>query len=175
MSADPRRTRGLVPAAAAAGLAAATATAIVAPAEHPRLAASLVGLGLVTLALAVVARSERFTALASAPILGAAVVHTQFADEAVALWALGVGCGWYVTSELAWESIGRRAACRFEAITVRHRAQEIVTVVAVSLLVATITLAASNLAPSRTVLGEALVIVVVLAGGATAVRRLTTS
>ena len=45
----------------------------------------------------------------------------------------------------------------------------------ISGLVATIALAASNLAPRRTVLTEALIIVVVLAGAASGIRRLTSS
>lgn len=175
MSRDERRTRGLFPAAASAVVAGATAAAIAEPAEHARLAASLVGIGLVVLALAVLVRSDRGVALASLPMLGAAVVHIQFADETIALWALGVGCGWYLATELAWEAINRRPVCRFEPVATRHRAQEIVSVVAISCLVATIALAASNLAPRRTVLGEVVVIVVVLAGAAAGVRRLAGS
>ena len=175
MKGDPRRTRGLAPAAAALAMATATATAIVVPAEHVRLALPLVALGLLVLTLAVVTRSDRLVALASVPVFSAAVVHLQFSDDPAALWALGVGCGWYVATELAWEAITRRIECRFETGTVRRRAQEVVAVVAISCLIATVSLAASNLAPDRTVLLEALVIVMVIGGGATAIRRLTTS
>ena len=175
MTDDPTRTRGRALGAAALTVATSTATAIVVPAEHPRMVLPLVGLALLLLTVAVVTRSDRLIAVATVPLLAAAVIHVQFSDEAVALWALGVGCGWYLATELGWEAIARRVACRFEPDIARRRAQDVVTVLAISCLIATVSLAASNLAPRRTVLVEALLIVMVIGGGATALRRLTTS
>lgn len=173
MSADPRRTRGLVPAAASLVVAGATAVAIAIPAGHVRVAVSLVGAGLLTLAFAIGTRSERVAAVATIPVLSAAVLHIRMADESVALWALGVGCGWYVATELAWESMTRSIECRFEPAVARRRAEEIVSVVAVTLVIATAALSASSLAPPRTVVLEVAVTGLVLAAGASAIRRLT--
>lgn len=173
MTGDPRRTRGLVPGVAALVAGGATAATIVVPAEHLRATASLVAGGLLMLGFSIGTRSERVAALAVVPVLSAAVVHIRLADESVALWALGVGCGWYLATELAWESISRQVDCRFEPAVTRRRAEEIVSVVAIALVAATTALAASSLAPRRTVLLEAVLIVLVLAGGSSAVRRLT--
>lgn len=175
MSADLRRAPGVAPGVAAIVMGGATSTAIALPAEYPRLAAYLAGAGLLALALGVVGRSERLTAWACVPVLSAAVGHILLSDDAGALWALGVGCGWYLAMELAWESISRRAACRFEPETQRDRTRELLSVIAVSSVLATVALWASTTAPTRTVPTEALVTVGVLFALGATVRRLTHS
>ena len=161
--------------AAAAGAAVASLvtwwlidTVEVWPWLSPRLA--LGGLALYFISLAIGFRHG--VGFAAVPLLTAAA----FSEEvAVAIdWGrpLIIGCMWYVATELAWESITRRAGIDAAPAVARQRQREVATVVIVTIVLGLGAAAVATLAPARTLLLRAVVIVLVAAALGAALTRL---
>lgn len=144
---------------AAVGLAVATAVATRLTATEALVAVTpLVVTGVVLLAVLLFVGSSRWVGVASLPIVGSIVLEAGFADEPSWIRSIVLGCLWYLTLECAWEAIERRDGARWTSAAQRHRVQEVLAVVSISLGVGLVAAAATALAPLRSVLVQALAI-----------------
>lgn len=137
--------------------------------DYPWLVSRIALVGLALLAMGTAIGSEHAVGLASAPMLGAAVLGATAGGDTAWGRSMMIGCIWYVASELAWASIEQRDGTRRSAAVSNRRLQEVATVVIVGLGVGLAGAAASSLAPERTLVVRALVIgaaLIALAGAA---------
>lgn len=116
--------------------------------------------GVVMFVIALGLGSGRLVTATSLPILGAGLVSLIGEVDPAWVRAMAVGVLWYVAAELAWESIERRdGAGRTRAHTAR-RIDEVTTVVMVALAVSSVAIALSaTVAPVRTIVISAFVLV----------------
>lgn len=108
--------------------------------------------------------SSRIVGLTSFGVLGSALIASALSESSTWIESIFIGCLWYVAVELAWDSIDRRdGAVRSVSYNMR-RVQELSSVVVVCLGVAWIAFAATELGPSRTLVGRGVFLVLALAG-----------
>jgi hypothetical protein len=131
-----------------------------------------VGVGIGLLVVGLMLGSERVVGIASIPMLvGAAESLAPHVGEA-SLRPLIIGCLWFVSLELAWSSIERRDGVARPAAVDRQRVYEVSMVVVVTILVGLAATLVLPLAPTRTLLVRGVILGLVLAVMAEAVRRL---
>ncbi|MDH3293666.1 MAG: hypothetical protein OER95_05025 [Acidimicrobiia bacterium] len=137
--------------AAAVGLGLITTLSIVATTSRfPGPAAQLAWAGFVVLAASVALGWSAGVGLAGLPMLAAAVIEIATVSSQGWLRATAVGCLWFCTAELAWDSIERRDGQRRAARLNRRRVQEVATVVAATLAVTLTAVFLIGRAPDRT-------------------------
>lgn len=136
-------------------------------------AARFVGIGLVVFVVAVIGGSRFAVGGAILVALIGAVI--EIGTVPVQRWerSLMIACLWYVAAELAWDSMERRDGRIRPPAVAFERAQEIGTVVVVSLVATIVAVSLLGAAPPRT-----LVVLAVTVGGVAlaligATRRLT--
>lgn len=116
--------------------------------------------------------SERLVGFASIPMLVGALESVDVSAGTVSGRSLIVGCLWFVAVESAWSSI----ACRDDVIRPpavdRQRLYDVSVVVIVTVIVGLAALLLLPLAPTRTLLVRGVILGLVLALMAEAVRRL---
>ena len=100
--------------------------------DHRDVAGRLALAGLILFGLTLALGSARLVGLATLPMLGAALVA---ADGRASIGSIVVGCLWYVTLELAWDSIERRDGGERTAAYAHRRVFEVTTVVTLTLAV----------------------------------------
>lgn len=145
--------------AAAVLLAVSTAVAISATATVATSAVTqLVAAGVILLVVFLLVGSSRWVGVASGPMLGAIVLEAGFADGPSWTRSILIGCLWFVTMEVSWEAIERRSRARHTRVATERRVQEVVTVVAVALVLGLVAVAATPVAPVRSVLLQAVVL-----------------
>lgn len=128
--------------------------------------------GLLFFGLGLIVGSERLVGFAAAPILAVAVFGTDGSPEIDLGRSLIIGCGWYIATELAWESIAWRSdAVRSRAIAAQ-RTREVATVLIVAIVVGLTAIGLTSLAPSRTLLLRAFAVGSVVASLAVAMVQL---
>ena len=164
----------------AAALAIATAVAIrVTATEAITAVTPLVATGVILHWIFLIVGSVRWVGVASAPMAAAIVLEAGFADEPSWIRSILIGCLWYVTMEASWEAIHRRRVVRVVRIRPwgassfpsfpgrrslytreanERRVHEVVTVVALSLALSLAAMAATVVAPVRSVFLQALVL-----------------
>ncbi len=120
--------------------------------------------GLALYGVGLVFGSERLVAVAAVPVLFSAVLSVEV-DTGIDLGrALIIGCLWYVSTELAWESIGWRSDTVHAPAIATQRTQEVATVVIVTIAIGLAAVGLASVAPSRTLLLRALAVGAVVAG-----------
>lgn len=152
----------------------AAVIALSAPADTPvagRLA--IVGVGVVAVALGI--GSARMVGFATLPVLAGALLASAAVDGIAWVQSIVLGCLWYIAVELAWDSIERRDGAQRSPALNQRRVHEVVTVVTVSLAVTIPGFVASDLAPQRTLLVQAPLVVGLLTAMVLAIRQLTTA
>lgn len=136
---------------AALALAMVVAVVIATPTwPESQTAGRLAIVGVALLAVALVVGSGRLVGLTTLPMLGAALVASQAAENPAWVRSIMVGILWYVTAELAWDAIERRDGVRRTKAFRDRRIDETTTVVLVTLGAAGLGLLASSQAPVRT-------------------------
>ncbi len=152
-------------------LAVVTAVALAATATEATTAVTpLVTAGVCLLVVFLVVGSSRWVGVASVPMMGAIVLESGFSDDPSWTRSILIGCLWFVTMEASWEAIERRSAGRHTRAANDRRVQEIVTVVAVALVMGLVAVAATAVAPVRSVLLQAMVLAGLLTVFVTLVR-----
>lgn len=155
----------------AIGLAVAAVAGFASAASQPRLAVALGVIGLFTLVGGLAVSSPAVVGTATVPVLGGAVLEAATVDDPAAIRLLVLGCAWYVVSEIAWEAIERRAAGVVTPAYVRRRLQEVATVVAATVAFTTLGLVGAEWGPTRTVLLQVVVVLLVVGGLIALTRR----
>lgn len=107
--------------------------------------------------------SARWVAASSAPVLATIVLESGFSDEPSWIRSIVLGCWWFVAMELSWEAVDRRTGVRSTQAAMMRRVQDVVTVVAVALIVGLIASSATSFAPVRSVVMQAVVLTGLLA------------
>lgn len=135
-------------------------------------AGSLALLGVGVLLVALVFGSRRLVAIATLPILAAALIVSAAGDEPAWIRSIVLGTLWYLTAELAWEGIERRDGVQRSDAFNSRRLDEVTTVVALTLAVTTIGASLAFLAPARSVFAMGLIFVGLLIALGSATRRI---
>jgi hypothetical protein len=159
---------------AVGALTAATAVAwvtAVAAQNEIQLSGRLGILGAIVFAIGVVAGSSRLVAMATAPVLGAALSVSAAADDPAWTRSILIGCLWYVAVELAWDAIERRSDIDRIGSPGRVRIHEVATVLSLSIAVTTVASLLANNAPERTLALQGALIVSMLAALGLAINR----
>ena len=164
------RIQGLV----AITLATATVVFIVGTTTRfPTSAAQLAGAGLAVMAFSVVLGWSAGIGLASLPLLSGAVIEHATVSTQDWFRATVIGCLWYCTAELAWDSIERRDGHqRTRAVNIR-RLQEVASVVGATVVLALVSLILIGQAPDRTLWIQVLTLGMAVAALIAAGRHLT--
>ncbi len=139
------------------------------------LVAQLAGLAIVIVAAGLIRRSGLVAGAATLPMLGAGLLEAASADDLRWVRALVIGCLWYLTLEIAWDAIERTDGAIRTAAANAQRVQEWATVVVAAALVVFFSMVAASLAPARTLVVQALLILGSLAGLVVALRNLAKS
>lgn len=171
---------GWLPAVGSLVLAAVTAAAIIdaagsvaAPTGRPTWLVVTVALAAVLIFVTgLVIGSERVVGFASLPMLAAALESVDVVAGTVSGRSLIVGCLWFVSVESAWSSIERRDDVVRPPAVDRQRLNDVSVIVAVTVIVGLGAVLLLPLAPTRTLLVRAVILGLVLALMAEAVRRL---
>lgn len=127
--------------------------------------------GLVLFGLGLVFGSERLVGLAAIPVLTAAVLSTPDTDIDLGR-ALIIGCLWYISTELAWESIGWRSDTILTLAITTQRIREVATVVIIAIVIGLAGIGLATQAPSRTLLLRAFAVASVVIALAVALVQL---
>ena len=175
LASRPESLAGWPSAALAVFTGAVTIGAIIGTSGHIRPVLPICLAGALFLTVGILLGSDRLVGLATAPVLAAALIEVVLTEDSARLRSVVLGCLWYATVELAWDSIERRGVARRSAAVVRARVHEVVTVLAISLAATTIGLAATRYAPERSLLLRAAVVAILLAAVFAAARHLTSS
>jgi hypothetical protein len=160
------------------GLGVAGATALLAAVTAPVFAEGVAWLQVAAVAafgVGVVVGSDRAVGVAVAPGLGGALLATIGQDSVAAGRSILVGCGWFLATELALESIERRDPLVWSRAVGRHRIREVATVVAAAAGFGGAGVLATAFAPDRTFVIRAALIVSVLTAVTIALRAGTRS
>ncbi len=134
---------------------------------------ALVGAVLTFAALAI--GSEALLALATAPILGAAVMAVDSSSGPNWGRSLLIGSLWFVTVELGWYAIQRRDRGRLPIEVTVQRVREVATVVTVTLAAGIVAVGAATFSPPRSLVVRATLAAALIAGLAAVLRQLTLS
>jgi hypothetical protein len=127
--------------------------------------------GVVLFAIALAVGSARLVGVASLPVLGSALFASATADSPAWVRSIVVGCLWYVAVELAWDSIERRKGVKRSPALELRRINEVSSIVVISLGVTVTAYAASSLDAPRTLIGQAVIVVALLAALVFAIRH----
>lgn len=134
---------------------------------------ALAGFALFVIALAF--GSARFVGMASLPVLGSALFASTTADSPAWVRSIVVGCLWYVAVELAWDSIERRKGVRRSRALELRRINEVSSIAVISLGVTVTAYAGSSLDAPRTLIGQAVIVVSLLAALIFTIRHVETT
>ena len=141
-----------------------TATAAL-PAVRPTVLTGVVlGLGFLLIG------SASWVGVASLPMIGAIMFESGFGDEPSWVRAIVIGCLWFVALEMSWEAIERRSGSTYTRASGATRVREVATVVGVALVLGIFAAAATEFAPARSVLVQAIVLGSLLGALASAIR-----
>lgn len=124
---------------------------------------------------ALVIGSEVLLALATAPVLGAAVAAVDASAGPTWGRSLLIGCLWFVAVELGWYAIQRRGRDMVPVEVTVQRIREVATVVTVTLAVGVVAVGAATFSPPRSLLVRALLAATLVGGLAAVLRQLTDS
>ena len=164
--------RGLFATIAAAVMAIATGLAIIATASEAKPAVvPLVVVGLILLMIFLVVGSARWIGSASLPMLGTIMLEAGFGDGPSWIRSIVIGCLWFATLEMSWDSIERRSGAKHTQAATARRLQEVATVISLALVIGLVASAATSFAPDRSVLLQALVLGGLLAAFVVLIRQ----
>jgi len=130
--------------------------------EAARFALQLSIAAMVMLAIGLVVGSRLVVGASTAAMLGVVILEATLNDDASWVSALAIGCLWFVTVEIGFEALDRRDGVRRTAAATAQRVQEVTVVVASALGLGLVAIAATPLAPIRSVLVQAVVLGLVL-------------
>jgi hypothetical protein len=163
---------GLAQAAGSVGFAGLTfGLVVVSASDRSALVAQLAGVAIVLLGLGLVMQSALMAGAATIPMLGAGLLGAG----ASSVRTLLVGCLWYLTVELAWDAIERNDGATRTAAANARRVQECSTVLGSAAVIGLVGTVAAPLAPDRTLIIQAVLILGFLCGLVIAARNLTKS
>ena len=141
-----------------------TATAAL-PAVRPTVMAGVVlALGFLLIG------SAGWIGVASLPMIGAIVLESGFGDEPSWVRAIVIGALWFVALEMSWEAIERRSGSTYTRASGATRVREVATVVGIALVLGIFAAAATEFAPARSVVVQAIVLGSLLGALASAIR-----
>jgi len=119
--------------------------------------------------------SARWVGVSTMPMVAAVMLESGFADEPSWIRSIILGCWWFVTMELSWEAIDRRGRVRYTTRATMRRVQDVVTVVAIALVVGLVASSATSFSPVRSVALQAVVLGGLLAAFLSLVRHVATN
>lgn len=166
-----RPALGLTLAAAAAACTVAGLTAVTAGVARGSVT-QIVGWALVMYLFTLAIGSSWWLGASSIPLLGAALIDAGFGQDPVWLRSIVIGCGWFAVVELGWEAIERRAGGQYRPAASVRRVQEVTTVIVVAAGLGVTAVTVAALAPARSVMLQAAVVVGLLAALASLIRAL---
>ena len=163
---------GLFPTIAAVAMAVATAIAIIATASEAKTAVvPMVVVGLILLVVFLAVGSARWIGSSSLPMVGTIVLEAGFGNDPSWIRSIVIGCLWFATLEMSWDSIERRRGAKHTRAANARRLQEVVTVISLALVIGLVASAVTSFAPDRSVLLQALVLGGLLAAFVVLIRQ----
>jgi hypothetical protein len=167
---------GMATTAAALVMVSVTASTVALTADSMTwLAIRAAAIGLVLAAAGVMIGSSGLIGVATFPILSGALAGLDSGDGQGWGRSLIIGCLWYVSAELAWSAIERRAETEWAPAITWQRSREVATVVIIAVTVGLGAAGLASMAPSRTLFVRAVLAAAVLVSLAGALRQVVTT